>query len=365
MVDILVKDKLRASVEASSGGKQTVLYTAKGQPTYMNILNVFSNDLYGSADGMGSTHPAFFYGGQQFSQLFIGTYKGTVVNGELLSLPYTSLNDGTTSMRNLMEATRACGRGFHLMSYLEYTAVAYQGMASGGKNLGNTNAGQDATGRKGVLSGGTGQMVLTGSGGYTWSHDGTISGIQDIAGGGWEFACGMRIQGDELQIQGNSTSYNYDSASQSFSNDWWAIDATTGGLVAPTSTGTINTSDFRATTANSIRISNTANELGTTAIAMSPWQTNIQANYIFGAGISDFCKSQLKTFGIIPVSSLKTENTAYLQVPNGNYTTTTYFMRSGAPNTGNASGMFASASLVNSDAFTISNNYGRPCYIQI
>jgi len=38
MPSIFVKDDLRASVEAASGGRQTVLYTALGQPTYMNII---------------------------------------------------------------------------------------------------------------------------------------------------------------------------------------------------------------------------------------------------------------------------------------------------------------------------------------
>ena len=38
---ILVKDSLRQSVELASGGEQTVLYTAKGQPTYMNIIQKF------------------------------------------------------------------------------------------------------------------------------------------------------------------------------------------------------------------------------------------------------------------------------------------------------------------------------------
>ena len=38
---ILIKDSLRQSVEAASGGEQTVLYTTKGQPTYMNIIQKF------------------------------------------------------------------------------------------------------------------------------------------------------------------------------------------------------------------------------------------------------------------------------------------------------------------------------------
>ena len=41
MSTILIKDSLRQAVEAASGGLQTVLYTAKGQPTFMNIIEKF------------------------------------------------------------------------------------------------------------------------------------------------------------------------------------------------------------------------------------------------------------------------------------------------------------------------------------
>ena len=41
MTTILIKDALRQSVEAASGGLQTVLYTAKGQPSFMNIIEKF------------------------------------------------------------------------------------------------------------------------------------------------------------------------------------------------------------------------------------------------------------------------------------------------------------------------------------
>jgi len=37
MPTIFTKDDLRASVEAASGGKITVLYTATGQPSYMYV----------------------------------------------------------------------------------------------------------------------------------------------------------------------------------------------------------------------------------------------------------------------------------------------------------------------------------------
>lgn len=366
MVDIIIKDKLRASVEAASDGKQTVLYTAKGQPTYMNILEKFGNAVYGSADAMGAIHPAFYYADRELDQLFIGTYKGVIVNGELLSLPYQDLAAGTDSMRTTLEAARACGRGFHQLSYVEHSAVAYFGINNGGLNLGNQNLGADTTGHKGVFGGGfNAACTKTGSGGYTWTHDGTVTGIHDVAGGGWEFASGLRVVGDELQIQGNNGSYDYESADSHFSGDWWAIDATTGGRIVPTSTGTINTSDFKATTANSIRIANSTENLAATAIAQTVgWDIFRLDRFAFGAGISEFCKSQLKTFGVIPVSSLDVLNSCYLRVPDDIHTVT-YFVRGGAINTGQASGMFASGAIVNSDTMTISNNYGRPCYIEI
>ena len=38
MVTIVMRDALRAQVERASQGRQTVLYTAKGQPSYMNVV---------------------------------------------------------------------------------------------------------------------------------------------------------------------------------------------------------------------------------------------------------------------------------------------------------------------------------------
>ena len=42
MTTIFIKDDLRASVEAATGGLVTVLYTAAGHPSYMNVLSMAS-----------------------------------------------------------------------------------------------------------------------------------------------------------------------------------------------------------------------------------------------------------------------------------------------------------------------------------
>ncbi|EML3987540.1 hypothetical protein RFG92_005347, partial [Klebsiella pneumoniae] len=85
MTTILIKDALRQSVEAASGGLQTVLYTAKGQPSFMNIIEKFDMSVIDPA--LSGTHPAFIINGTEVSQILVGTYTASLINGELLSLP--------------------------------------------------------------------------------------------------------------------------------------------------------------------------------------------------------------------------------------------------------------------------------------
>ena len=49
MVTIVMRDALRAQVERASQGRQTVLYTAKGQPSYMSVVPLVTLAALGSA----------------------------------------------------------------------------------------------------------------------------------------------------------------------------------------------------------------------------------------------------------------------------------------------------------------------------
>ena len=109
---ILVKDSLRQSVELASGGEQTVLYTAKGQPTYMNIIKKF--DMSTIDPSLSGTHPAFIVDGVEKPEIFIGTYQGRIVGGELLSLPNVEPSH-STNYTNFLTAARANGNGHHLI----------------------------------------------------------------------------------------------------------------------------------------------------------------------------------------------------------------------------------------------------------
>ena len=65
---------MRQSVELASGGLQTVMYTAKGQPTYMNIIQKY--DMSTIDPSLSGTHPAFIVDGVEKPEIFIGTYQG-------------------------------------------------------------------------------------------------------------------------------------------------------------------------------------------------------------------------------------------------------------------------------------------------
>ena len=268
MTTIFVKDDLRASVEAASGGMQTVLYTALGQPTFMNVIPQFNVEDIDAAMGTG-VHPAFIVGGVTKTELFIGTYQGIVKNGEMLSLPGV---DPTTSVNHdqAVAYARACGVGHHAMTNAEWAAVALWCYKNGFQPRGNTNYGKSSdsaweSGRRqdglvnGLASGNA--RTLTGSGPASWRHNNTPGGIADLNGNIWEWTPGMRIVGGEIQVIADNNAALLSSDHSPTSADWKAINGATGALMAPTFTGTIAGGDYVATTANSVRyaVSGTAN----------------------------------------------------------------------------------------------------------
>ena len=202
MPTIFVKDDLRASVEAASGGKQTVLYTAAGHPSIMNIIPAFNLEDVGPGVGTG-LHPAFIVNNTNKSEIFIGTYQGIVKDGNLISLPGVTptVNQNFDTFRAQAAAN---GPGWHLMSNAERSAIALWCYKNTFVPRGNNNYGRDIanayeTARRpdGKAPGYTtsGGVTLTGSGPTSWRHDNTPHGIADLNGNIWEWATGMRIVG--------------------------------------------------------------------------------------------------------------------------------------------------------------------------
>lgn len=117
-----LKDTLRESVEAATGGKVTVLYDDKGYPSYMNVIPKFKVEDIDASLGTG-VHPAFIVGGVEKSEIFIGQYQAHVKDGVPVSMPGFK----PTRSINFDEAKSCCknkGQGWHLMTNWEWAAMA-------------------------------------------------------------------------------------------------------------------------------------------------------------------------------------------------------------------------------------------------
>lgn len=246
MPTIFIKDDLRAAVEAASGGRQTVLYTAKGQPSYMNVVPRFNledvTDVPGAL-GVGA-HPAFIVNGIEKTEFFYGSYQGIIKNGELLSLPNVNPTRGF-GFDTFSNAARLNGAGWHLSSNAEWAALMLWCQKNGFTPRGNNDSGRSydsafETGRR--IDGGapglvTGEPVcLTGSGPASWRHDNSANGISDLVGNGWEWQGGLRLFDGEIQITPNNDAVTADLSSTSAA--WKAIRLSDGALVAPGTAGT-------------------------------------------------------------------------------------------------------------------------------
>lgn len=237
-----VKDTYRQAVEAASGGKQTVLYDDKGNPSIMNIIPKLSY----KAVGIGASDkalPAFVINGAEKPEIFIGTYAAYVHDGRAYSLP-GQVPKVYTNHDQAIAYCRAKGKGWHCVTNPEYAAIALWCKKNGYYPRGNNNYGSDhgyphETCRPGTVgSDGRTNLGLTGSGPCSWTHDGTPSGIYGLNGDCWEWAPGLRTVDGEYQIlDGNDAAL--DTADLSANSAQWKAILPDGTLVAPGTAGTL------------------------------------------------------------------------------------------------------------------------------
>lgn len=240
MSNTLDRNDLRASVEAATGGRVTVLYTEKGQASYMYKVPRFNRQDIDSGLGNG-THPMFIMDGVERDHRYIGVFPGTVRNGELLSLPGVD-PEASRNIDSFLSIARANGPGWGLVTNTDWAGLSHWCWANGFLPRGNTDYGrhheqrfETATRQDGQapgISSGTAR-TLTGSGPASWRHDNTPWGIADLCGNVWEWSPGMRLVDGEIQvIKDNDAALSEIDLSEA-SSLWRAIDGETGDLVAP------------------------------------------------------------------------------------------------------------------------------------
>ena len=295
MTTIIIKDDLRAQVEASTGGQATVLYTDAGHPSYMSVIPKFLKQDIDASLGTG-THEAFVVNGVEKSEIFVPQYQGIVKDGNLLSLPGVIPSTGY-NYDQFSQFAKNNGAGWHMMSNAEYSALALWSWKNGTMPRGNTNWGKNdavayETGRRGD-NGQPGSTTgdgktFTGSGPASWRHNGQPHGVADLNGNIWEWMSGYRVKDGEIQILANNDAADNTKDQSATSALWKAIDGTTGALVAPGS-------------ANSIKyaVSGTANNTFVRASGASfEGMTNPGGTPVGAAALS-----LAKSLGLYPVAS--------------------------------------------------------------
>ena len=213
-----------------------------GLPSVLVYIPAFKNsDVLTGGDN--STHPAFIVNGKEIPGFYYSKYQNVVHNGKAYSLPAedpkTSVNFDTA--RNFCEDK---GYGWHLSTAAEWAAIALWCKKNGFLPYGNNAYGKDIreSSNKAIATvkdaNGRTNLVATGSGPLTWSHDQTPSGIWDMNGNGWEWQGGIRLVWGELQILANNDASDPDNPQNQTSTCWKAINAADGSLVKPECTTT-------------------------------------------------------------------------------------------------------------------------------
>jgi hypothetical protein len=252
-ITISITDALRQSVEAASGGKNTVLYDSKGYPSIMVRIPKFNVQDIDASLGTG-THPAFIVNGVEKSEIFIGKFQAIVHDGNALSLP---AQDPAVNL-NFDQALAFCkakGTGWHLMTNAEWAALAFWCWKNGFMPRGNNNNTKDhsaAYERAVKATTGTDNRTLTGTGPASWCHDNTPFGVADLNGNVWEWTGGMRLNNGEIQILENNNAADNTKDQSASSTLWRAILASDGSLVAPGTAGTCKYDSVNAGTVGQV-----------------------------------------------------------------------------------------------------------------
>ncbi|WP_429884770.1 SUMF1/EgtB/PvdO family nonheme iron enzyme [Geoalkalibacter halelectricus] len=312
---ISIKDSLRQSVEAATGGQVTVMYDDKGYPSHMCRVPMFTLDTI-DPSWPAVPHPAFVVNGTTKSEIWIGQYPAVIHDNRALSLPgrdpAASINFDTADVR-----CSAKGAGWHMMTNAEWAAIALLNHKARGADTirGNTSYGRDhvATyetaprqdGATPGLASGTAR-TLTGAGPASWRHNGEPSGIADLVGNVWEWQRGMRLVDGEIQVIADNNAADNTVSHAAGSSAWRAI-LQDGTLVAP---GTANTLKWNATGANGTG----APQLALSVTSQSDGSTSASIGYkslVAAGGVT--IPAILQQLGLHPHATDMNRGTVYMR----------------------------------------------------
>ena len=220
-----------------------IIYDDKGMPSVMVRLPAKSYKELGLGSSM-AIHPAWIVDGHEVDAIYISKFQNIIHGGRAYSLPGQDPAN-TLDFDQARAACNAKGEGWHLMTAMEWGAIACMCKAAGTMPYGNNDYGKDSR-ESGYYASPSFerdsseriQRVGTGTGPLTWSHDRTPGGIWDLNGNVWEWQGGMRTVKGELQILANNNGSDNTKSQDDDSAEWKAIKGSDGSLITPNGSGT-------------------------------------------------------------------------------------------------------------------------------
>jgi len=234
-------DDFRLSVEALSGGSNTVKLDDIGMPSVMFVLPKYLSSQLNT--NLGATvHPAWKINNAEKDKVYISKYQNIVVNNRAYSLPMQDPAN-TINFDNALAACRAKGELWGLTPMALWGAIALWCKTNGFMPRGNNSYGKDYsyTFEKGVVTYNDGTndcRTATGSGPNSWNHNNAPDGIADLNGNVSEWCAGFRVVGGEIQIIPDADCMLSTSDMSAGSTHWKAI-LQDGTLVAPGEANTL------------------------------------------------------------------------------------------------------------------------------
>ena len=177
------------------------IYDDFGIPSIMRKIPKMTNaELFGGSD---KTNAAFIIGGEEYDEIYLPVYEGTMIDGRMYSLPYTKPATNIT-LEQFEAACFSKGDGWHPMTAAEWGLLVNIILRDGTMPHGNTAGGcyhADKSERGKTYDG---YRTLTGSGPKTWTHNHQIDGIHDLRGNIWELLRGLRLMDGRIQAARNN-----------------------------------------------------------------------------------------------------------------------------------------------------------------
>ena len=228
-------DDFRLSVEALSGGTNTVKLDAVGMPSVMVVLPKYLSSQLNS--NLGATvHPAWKVNNAEKNKVFISKYQNIVMNGRAYSLP---MQDPKASINfdTALAACRAKGELWGRTPMALWGAIALWCKTNNTMPRGNNNYGADIgypheRGVESYRESNKTARTATGSGPNSWNHNNAPDGIADLNGNVYEWCAGFRVAQGEIQIIPDADCMLSTSDMSESSTHWKAI-LEDGTLVDP------------------------------------------------------------------------------------------------------------------------------------